>query len=115
MKRLSDVRLKTQERKAINAFSRRVKAALGKQVISVLLFGSKARGKSNSDSDIDIYILVKKNTLGVGEKIAEITAAILNEYEILLSPVSYDLNEERKNLELGSFFFEAVKKEGISI
>jgi predicted nucleotidyltransferase len=115
MRRLSQIKLDPRERKAINAFSRRLKKALGKQLVSVLLFGSKVRGDSHVESDIDVYVLVRRNSINVIDRIATVTADILNRYDILISPVSYDLHEERKNLELGSFFFEAVKKEGIPI
>lgn len=115
MKQFSRVKLKPDERKAIHAFSRRLRKSLGKQVLSVLLFGSKARGSSRRDSDIDIYILVKNNTMRVHDRVGSITANILDEYDILISPVVYDQHEERRNLELRSFFFEAVKAEGIPL
>ena len=115
MKQLSRLKLKPEERRAIDAFSRRLKKSLGKQVLSVLLFGSKARGSSQRDSDIDIYVLVKNNTMRVHDRIGSITADILYEYDILISPVVYDQHEERRNLELRSFFFEAVRAEGIPL
>ena len=115
MKRLSEIKLKPQERKAINAFSRRLKKSLGKQLVSIQLFGSKARGESKRDSDIDIYIVVKENTLKIIDKISEIDTYIWDKYNILLSSVVYSLNEEKKNLGMHSFFFEAVQKEGIAL
>lgn len=115
MKKYSEIRLKSQERKAINAFSRRLKKALGRQLVSVLLFGSKARGNVRKGSDIDIFILVKNKKNNVNDKIAQVTADVLDDYNILLSPVSYDMYEAQKNLKMGSFFFEAVEKEGIPI
>lgn len=115
MKKLSEIKLRPQERKAINVFSQRLKRALGKQLVSVQLFGSKARGESNRDSDIDIYIVVKEKTMKLINIISEIDAGILNEYDILLSPVVYSVKEEKINLEMHSFFFEAVQKEGIAL
>lgn len=114
-KKYSETKLKPLERKAINAFSRRLKKLLGKQLVSLLLFGSKARGDARKDSDIDIFILVKDKKNDVNDKIAQATADILDDYGILLSPVSYDLREAEMNIKLHSFFFEEVQREGIPI
>jgi predicted nucleotidyltransferase len=97
------------------AFSHRIKKTLGRQLVSVFLFGSKARGNSHRDSDTDIYILVKRKRANTSKKIAAATAAILHDHDILLSPVCYDLYEEKENSRLKSFFLEAVKKEGIPL
>ncbi len=94
-------------RSALGAFLRRRKAAFGGQLVPVLFFGSEARGEAHSGSDIDFNLLAKKNTAGVTEKIVKITGEILLGYEIVLSLVSSDLSEERKTVELGSFFCEA--------
>ncbi len=114
-KKFSELKLLKNERAAILAFSRRLKKLLGKQRVSLLLFGSKARGDARKDSDIDIFILVKDKKNDVNDKIAQVTAEILDDYGILLSPVSYDLHEAEMNVKLHSFFFEEVQREGIPI
>jgi predicted nucleotidyltransferase len=115
MRGLSEIKLKPNERKAINAFSRRLKKALGKQLVSVLLFGSKARGESHKESDIDIFVLVKRATLQVDDKVAGITADIWEQYDVILSPVIYSVYERERNLQMHSFFFEAVQAEGVPL
>jgi predicted nucleotidyltransferase len=115
MKRLAHIKLRPDERRAINAFSRRLKKTLGKQLVSVLLFGSKVRSDFHKDSDIDLYILVKRKTIRISDRVASITADILDDYDVLLSPVMYDLHEEHINMRMKSFFFEAVKSEGIPL
>ena len=77
MRGLSEIKLKPNERKAINAFSRRLKKVLGKQLVSVLLFGSKARGDSRRESDIDVFVLVKTKSSRVNELVARITSDVL--------------------------------------
>jgi predicted nucleotidyltransferase len=115
MRPLSQTKLDRRERTAINAFSRRLKKALGKQLVSVLLFGSKARGDSHRESDIDIFVLVKRRTLRVNELVAKITSDLWEEYEVVLSPVVYGVYEQERNLSMHSFFFEAVQAEGIPL
>ena len=115
MKRLRDVKLAPVERKALHAFSRQLKESLGKRLVSLYLFGSKARGDFQKDSDLDVYILVRKKSGIVARKISKVTADVLDDYDVLVSPVSYDLREEEVNVRMRSFFFEAVRKEGIAI
>ena len=115
MKRFSHIKLEPQERKAIHTFSRRLKKALGKELVSVQLFGSKVRGDAHEYSDIDVYIIVKEKSVKVLDKVSEIGATVWDEFDVLLSPVIYSTYEEKKNLEMHSFFFEAVQREGVRI
>ena len=105
--------LNKMEREVIDSLVKELKEKLGDEILSVRLFGSKGRGDFYEDSDIDIFILVKEKTPDVRDKLAEITANYDIEYGLPLSPVLYDLFEQKKNKELGSFFFENVEKEGI--
>lgn len=112
---VNELHIPQVEKQAIQVFSQRVRDALGPELVSILLFGSKARGDYHGESDIDVFILVRNETPASHPTIAQITADILNEFEILISPVSYSLFEQQRNMELGSFFFEALEKEGIPL
>ena len=50
------------ERTAIDEYLERVHRQFGEQILSVTLFGSKARGDSDVESDIDLLVLVKDET-----------------------------------------------------
>ena len=115
MKRFSELKLKPEERKGIIAFSRRLKKALGKQLVSVQLFGSKVRGDFHKESDIDMYVLVKNKSMAVHDTVAEVAAGVWDEFDVSLSPVIYTVDEQQKNLQMHSFFFEAVQREGIPL
>jgi len=105
--------LNKREGAVINSFVKELKEKLGDEIVSIRLFGSKARRDFHGESDIDIFVLVKEKTSYIRSKLAEITANYDIEYGLPLSPVLYDLFEYQKNKELGSFFFENVEKEGI--
>ena len=107
--------LNETEKKIIDAFVKELRERLGDEIVSIRLFGSKVRGDFYQDSDIDIFILIKKKTPDVRDKLAEITTNYDIEFGLPLSPVLYDLFEYQKNKELGSFFFENVEKEGIPL
>lgn len=87
---------------------------LRNNIILIKLFGSKVRGDFDEYSDIDIFILVK-NRKELRDKISDIAADYLYEYNVLISPIVYTLFEYKKNKELDSFFIEQVEKEGIPL
>jgi len=64
--------LNDKEKKIIGFFVKELKEKLGDNIVSIRLFGSKARGDFREGSDIDIFILVKKKTLKVRDAITEI-------------------------------------------
>jgi predicted nucleotidyltransferase len=103
------------ERKVIASLVKDLQEMLGDEILSIRLFGSRARGDFNEDSDIDLFILVREKTSAIREKVSGLIADYIFDYDLPLSAVLYDLLESQKNMELGSFFFENVEKEGIPL
>jgi predicted nucleotidyltransferase len=105
--------LSETEKRAVNSFVKQLQENLGDHILDIRLFGSKVRGDFRSDSDIDIFILVKKRSPDIEDKVSEIEVNHDIEYGLPLSTVLYSLFEYHRNKELGSFFFENVEKEGV--
>jgi predicted nucleotidyltransferase len=103
------------EKKVIKSFAEKLRKDIGDEIVKIVLFGSKVRGDFDRESDIDIFVLVKEKTQDLRDKIGDITADYIYDYDIPLSPVLYDIDEYNQNTKLGSFFFENVEKEGVSI
>ena len=94
-------------------FSKRLRDKLGSRLVTVLLYGSKARGDYKADSDIDLFVLVKKDSLSTSRMITRITCQIDEEFNVDLTPVVWSLYEQERNLEMGSPYFVSVYREGI--
>ena len=114
-KKFYEIRLRDKERTAINAFSRRLKRALGRRLVRLMLYGSKARGRARKDSDIDIFVLVNKNSSKAMSTVGQIADDVYWDYDVDLSPVTYDLCEEKVNKSIGSPYFLAVYRYGVRI
>ncbi|MHB1679231.1 MAG: nucleotidyltransferase domain-containing protein [bacterium] len=81
----------------------------------VILFGSKARGDFNEDSDVDVLIFVDKINNDVEKDIADIIYNIIAKYGIPLN----ETIAEKKLLEVSWIsetpFYANIKKEGVII
>ena len=77
-------RITKKESDALQAFNQRLLSELGKQVRQVILFGSKARGDSALDSDIDVLILADEEGRQVRKTISKISSQIGLDYDVCL-------------------------------
>ena len=115
MKSLRTLHIPEVEKTAIRSFSRRVRKLLGKQLVDIKLYGSKAREQYRKNSDIDIFVLLRKKSYAKSSKISKASVDVFDKYDILLSTVVFDLFEEKINKQLRSPYFESIEKEGIKI
>ena len=75
------------ENAALRIFIQRVLDELDAQVFQVILFGSKARGDSNADSDVDVLILANEENRRLQETINIIASQISLDYDVLFNPL----------------------------
>jgi len=78
------VKLSQNERQAIKKLLSLLQESYGEQIQQALLYGSKARGKSTSDSDIDVMLLVTDESWKLKDEIINIVADINLEYDLLI-------------------------------
>jgi predicted nucleotidyltransferase len=77
--------LEENESTAIQKFAERLRKNLGKRVLDIRLFGSKARGDFAPDSDLDIFIVIDNGDWSTKDQIRFIAADISLEYDVLLN------------------------------
>lgn len=74
------------EVQALQAFVSRLQKSFPHQVLQLSLFGSKARGESGPDSDLDVLVIVDHDDRALRRVIIDIASDISLEYDVLLSP-----------------------------
>ncbi|MEH1769947.1 MAG: nucleotidyltransferase domain-containing protein [Nostoc sp.] len=91
-----------------------LKQLYGEQLDKLILFGSQARGTAQTDSDIDILIVLKDvfNYSQESEKISQIIADLCLEYNVLIS-CAFATSEQLENYNSG--FFRNVRQDGLLI
>lgn len=107
--------LTVNEKAAIEKFASRLEDALGDNLVSMRLFGSRIRGDFSPESDIDILLVVKNYNIEVEKKISDILFDIDPYYDFKISPVVYSELEYKKNEEMESPFIENLKREGVNL
>ncbi|MBU0491208.1 MAG: nucleotidyltransferase domain-containing protein [Chloroflexi bacterium] len=78
--------LTPNEQQAVRAFVARVRGEYGARVLLTTLFGSKARGDSSHDSDVDILLVVDSEDWRLHKALRVLAARVSLEYDVLLSP-----------------------------
>jgi len=100
-----------------NKSNEKLREIFGDKLISVILYGSYARGDYNEYSDIDVMALVDMDKLELGKYRREVSCFSSDmslEYDVLLSIKLQDKNTFDKWQYVLPFFMN-VKKEGIAI
>jgi uncharacterized protein (UPF0332 family)/predicted nucleotidyltransferase len=85
--------LSPNERSAVQTFVARLHAQFGERIARMVLFGSKARGDSSPDSDIDILIVADPVDRQVEAQISHLASEVDLDYEVLLN--THLLSRER--------------------
>ena len=83
---LSAITLRQAEVQALKTFVRRLHQAFPDQILQVSLFGSKARGESDADSDVDVLVIINQHDRPLRREIIDIASDLSLEYDVLLSP-----------------------------
>jgi len=90
---------------------------ISKDLVSIILFGSVARGEEESGSDIDLILVVKDGTdLGkLDEKVSEISLESATSFGGLVIPILITESEYANNRRSKNAFWRTVLEEGIEL
>ena len=104
-------------KKVTALFTEEAKKIFGEKLKQVILYGSCARGDFQTDSDIDILLLLsvpRENLAFERKKIFAIADALDLEYEVVLAPVLQSYEVYQTYLPVSSYY-QTVQKEGVKI
>lgn len=104
------------EEEAITKFKTLLSQKLGNNLKDILLYGSKARGDYNNDSDIDILVVADIVNPDVKDTIRDTVLDIQLEYSLPISVHirSLDYYNAQQNNRL-NIFIHNVEREGIRV
>ena len=109
------VKLKSKDATALEEFMRRLRSALGTNLFEAKLFGSKATGRDQPDSDIDVLIVVNQNGVETEDKVLDIAFDVNLKHDVYISPRVIDRSILSDPVWSITPFLQAIAKEGISL
>ncbi|GFP19952.1 uncharacterized protein HKBW3S03_01456, partial [Candidatus Hakubella thermalkaliphila] len=105
--------LKTEERNAVLEFADLLRERFGFLIKELILFGSKARGESDQESDIDILVVLTNLSWEIKKSISELAAEENLKHNVLISTIRYDTATWESPLIKASPFAKSIREEGI--
>lgn len=98
----------------LRSLRRELSRVLGDELVSVILYGSQARGQANAASDIDVLIVVRddSNYRGLIQRTSAVISDLSLRYDVVISRVF--VSKERFEQEQMPFLLN-VRREGIPI
>lgn len=109
------VHLNSKERHAIRAFLQKLKDEIGNDVLSVYLFGSRARGDVSPDSDIDLAVLLKEVNPENEKAVRYLAADVWLDSGLFLSTRVWSEDHWHRLKKLQTRLYRNIQREGIDI
>ena len=78
--------LAPNDRAAVIAYVKRIRSRFPGRIRAVTLFGSKARGDADAESDIDLFVLVDAETSEFRSELWRIASDVSLDHSVVLSP-----------------------------
>ena len=105
--------LEKKEQEALKHFKEILIQQFSSEVVSINLFGSKARGDSHGASDIDVLVVTQQDDWRLKEAIGKVATTILLDYGIYLSIKVIGQFLQQRLIHVGSPFMRNIQNEGI--
>jgi predicted nucleotidyltransferase len=107
--------LTVKEMSVIRQFKASVEHVLGRRLIELKIFGSKARGDDRPDSDIDVLVIVADDDWHICDAVYGIATDILLQTDISISPKVVSKNRLEQLQKEDTFFLRNISRDAIAV
>jgi predicted nucleotidyltransferase len=112
---MADTALSQRESEALGEFCARIRAALGSNLRELRLFGSKARGDSRPDSDLDVLVVVADDRVRAEDLAIDIAFDINVASNLYISPRVLTTESLSDPVWRTTLFVQTVTREGVAL
>jgi predicted nucleotidyltransferase len=106
-----------QDRALIEEFKRRLPADLVPHIRQMIMYGSRARGDAELDSDLDLVALVDENSPALEKQLDEIAYDLMwdHDFKPIISLKVFSEERFRTAAAKGYTYYRTIEREGITI
>ena len=115
MNSFSQAHLTPNEQTAIADYTAHIRSRFAGRILAVTLFGSKARGDDDAESDIDLLVLVDAQDHTLRSELWRIASDVSLDYGVVLSVRVYAHSRWAEVQRMGLPFYRAVTAEGLPV
>lgn len=107
--------LTLNEKAALGAFITNLTRQYSDQLVRIILFGSKARGDCERESDLDVLIVLHSGDWRFRDAVALVAFEPMVEHGVVLSPLVVDVEDYSWWQEHRAPIYRAISAEGIEL
>jgi predicted nucleotidyltransferase len=105
--------LNERESAAVRDLADRLRKRLGKRLVEVRLYGSKARRTDTAESDVDLSVVVLRHTPAIRTEVFEEVSAAMIAHDVFLDVHISDPRHLKRLRDIGSPYGRRLQQEGI--
>jgi len=107
--------LTNEEQQILTEFVEKIHERLDGRIMSVTLFGSKARGEAKPDSDIDVLVVLDNEDPQVRKEIRYLATEVWLDQGIYLSTRVWSLGHWRELQRMQTLLYRNICRDGIDL
>ena len=107
--------LTVAEQRSLQRFKNDLEPLLGENLISLRLFGSRARREGTEESDLDVLVVLRRKDRATCRRIIEAALEIDLAFDANLAPTVLSAEEYEQNRELRTPFYRNVEHESLPL
>jgi len=107
--------LSIKEKTVLKEFKTSLGQVLGGQLIELKLFGSKARGDDQTNSDMDVLVIITSEDWHICDVVYDIVTDILLQTDVCISPKVISKNKFDQLNKEGTSFLRNISKDAIAV
>jgi predicted nucleotidyltransferase len=107
--------LKPHERAALGEYLERLQARFADRILHVILYGSRARGEGDAESDLDVLVVVDDGDWRLHDSITLESCEPSLKTGIAISPLVWGLDHFEQQKSWGLLFYRSLERDGIDL